>query len=88
MARGSASFTPTSTWSSLPSNTVGSGGNVVVEFLSASTKNPLEVRLSSDGAAHKVVIGGRIYFNGLTNTNQVAVYCGGSSMSACFSWGA
>ena len=88
MARGSANFTPTATWKTLPANAVGSGGNVVVEFLSASSKNPIEVRLSDDGARHMVTMGSRIYFNGLTNTSQVEVYCSGVSITACFSWGA
>lgn len=86
MARGTKSTTLSdSNWGALPSNTVASGGNVVVENQSFGT---LEVTLDTGEAnVHEVERYERIYFKGLTNTNQAYVK-GSNGVVVCYSWGA
>jgi hypothetical protein len=86
MARGSSSYTlPDGTNNTLPSNSVGSGGNVVVQN-SHDNSNDMNVDLSDDGDLHVVEPGDNIVFYGLTNTNEVTVK-GTSSDVVFFSWG-
>ena len=87
MARSTSSYTlPDSSNNTLPSNAVGSGGNVVVQN-SHDNSNDLNVDLSDDGDLHVVEVGDNIVFYGLTNTNQVTVK-GTSGDIVYFSWGA
>lgn len=86
MARSSDSITLKSdSLVSLPGNTVGSGGNVVVENGHATGR--LSVDLADDGGLGSIGPGKRMEFGGLTNTDQVAVK-GGASYVVKFSWGA
>jgi hypothetical protein len=87
MARGSDSITlDDNAVTSLPSHTVASGGNVVVENDGSST-NPIYIDLADDGGLSRISPGQRMEFAGLTNTNQVAVK-GAATYIVKFSWGA
>lgn len=87
MARSTSSYTlPDASNNTLPSNAVGSGGNVVVQN-SHDNSNDLNVDLSDDGGLHVVEPGDDIVFYGLTNTSQVTVK-GTTDDVVFFSWGA
>ena len=86
MARGTKDTTLSdASWTTLPSNAVGSGGNVAVKNQSSGT---LAVTLDTgESEYHELPRYERIYFKGLTNTNQVYVK-GSNGVVVCYSWGA